>query len=74
MEAENTKTQVEMEKPRQETQLEQENFESETERQKTDLEQQMNRVEVKRHADSDAFHRDLQVRLMETQRVLDDQR
>ena len=74
MEAEKARTQLEMEKQRQQAQIEQEKFERESQRQKTDFEQQMKQVEATRQADSDAFQRDMEVRRMEIQRVLDDHR
>ena len=70
METEKARTQLEMEKHRQQAQIEQEKFERETQRQKTEFEQQMKQMEAKRQADSDAIQRDIEVRRLETQRVL----
>ena len=63
-----------MEKQCQQATIEQEKCESETPRQKTEFEQQIKLVEGKRQADSDAYQRDIEVRRLETQRVLYDQR
>ena len=74
MEAEKARTQLEMEKQRLQAQIEQEKFEREAQKQKIDFEQQMQLLEAKRQADSDAFQRDMELRRMENQRVLDEQR
>ena len=74
MEAEKARTQLEMEKQRQQAQIDQEKFERESQRQKIDFEQQMKLLEAKRQADTDTFQRDMELRRMENQRVLDEQR
>ena len=74
MEAENAKTQLVMEKQRQQARIEQAKFEREAQRQKTDFEQQMKQMETKRQADSETFHREMEARRMATQLVLDEQR
>ena len=55
-------------------QIKQEKFAHESPRQKTEFEQQMKQVEAKRLADSDAFQRDIEVRRLEVQQVIDEQR
>ena len=63
-----------MEKLRQQAEIEQEKFDRETQRLKTECEQQMNQVVAKRQDDSDTLQRDIEVRRVEPQRVLDYQR
>ena len=64
MEGEKARTQLELEKQRQQAQIDKAKFERETQGLKTHFEQQIKQVEGKRHADSEAFQRDMELRRM----------